>query len=70
VLHLAPQPLAASDVYQAVTGDPMPDTGARLHVEDMRTAHAGLWGKTGNYCADRADVIAGIKAFFGRVGKA
>lgn len=67
VLHLAPEPVAAGDVHAAVTGTAMPDTAARLHQEDMRTAHADLWNRTGSYSANRDEVIAGIKAYVGRV---
>ena len=62
-LHLAPPPLSAGEVFQAVTGETMPDTGARRHQEDMRTRHAGLWTLTGSYIAEPRDVLDQLKAF-------
>ena len=63
-LHLAPTPLAAGEIFEALKGQPMPASSARVHSEDMRTAHAGLWGKTGPYKATGDEVIAGIRALF------
>lgn len=67
VVHLAPEPVAAGDIHAAVTGSTMPDTGARFHQEDMRTAHAHLWNRTDRYIANSDEVIAGIKAYIGKV---
>lgn len=64
VIHLAPEPLRAADIHAHLTGRAMPQTGARLHAEDMRTAHAGLWGRTGPYLDDADAVLARLKAFF------
>ncbi|MCL9997843.1 MAG: hypothetical protein NBV68_00530 [Erythrobacter sp.] len=70
-LHLAPEPLAAAVIHAAVTGRPMPETPARLHREDMRTRHAGLWGAGGPYQFAAADTLASLAAFFaGRRGEA
>jgi len=66
VLHLAPPPLSTGEVHLALTGVPMPETGARVHREDMRTRHAGLWNVEGPYNAARETVIASLKAFFAR----
>lgn len=66
-LHLSPPPIAASAIYTAVTGDVMPQTDARIHVEDMGTRHADLWGKSGRYMMDSEDVLAGLSAFAGRM---
>lgn len=62
-LHLAPPPLTAGEVFEAITGQTMPDTGARRHQEDMRTRHAGLWGLSGPYIAEPGDVLDRLKAF-------
>lgn len=67
VLHLSPVPLRAADIFRAVRGAEMPLTGARIHEEDMRTAHAGLWGREGPYSADADQVIAGIRRYVERV---
>lgn len=64
VIHLAPEPLRAAVIHEALTGRVMPQTGARLHVEDMHTAYANLWGRTGPYL-DTADVVlARLKEVF------
>lgn len=60
VVHLAPEPLKAADVYRAVTGRIMPNSDARLHREDMRTCHSGLWGLKDGYIDDAASVLTGI----------
>lgn len=70
VLHLAPEPLAAGRVFEAATGRTMPETGARLHQEDMRTRHAGLWGREGGYIQGADAVLAEVAAFCARGGAA
>lgn len=66
VLHLAPPPLPASEVFRSVMGKSMPENQARVHVEDMRTGHALLWGRTGPYIADPAQVLDAIGTFVRR----
>lgn len=63
VLHLSPEPTEAGRVFEAVTGRAMPETGARVHQEDMRTRHADLWGREGGYNAGTAQVLSRVKAF-------
>jgi hypothetical protein len=63
VLHLATEPVAARHIHRAVTGHDMPQTGARLHHEDMRTRHADLWGRSGPYMESAQQVEARITAF-------
>ena len=63
-LHLAVAPLRAGDIHARLLGAPMPDTGAKLHHEDMRTRHAGLWGRTGPYLEDADSVLDKLDAFF------
>lgn len=70
LLHLAPEPVEAGLVHQTATGRPMEPNGARIHREDMRTAHAGLWGRTGPYIADAAEVLAALARFFAQETKA
>lgn len=65
IIHLAPEPLAAKDVYRALTGHDMPATSARVHREDMRTRHAALWGGTGPYIDTASNVLAGLRTFHG-----
>lgn len=64
VIHLAPPPLQTATVYTALKGGDMPHTTARLHREDMRTAHAGLWGMTGAYNRKPEDVLTALTAFY------
>ncbi len=63
VLHLAPPPIAAGEIYRAVTGAAMTDAGARRHAENMRTRHAALWGETGPYIAKPTDVLTTLRDF-------
>lgn len=69
-LHLAPEPLRAADIHLALIGRPMPETPARLHREDMRTAHAALWGVDGPYQFSAADTLEHLAAFFADQRKA
>jgi len=66
VIHLAPPPLAAGDIYAALEGRAMPAGDARVHQEDMRTAHGSLWGHSGGYIADASEVLDGIRDYFAR----
>jgi hypothetical protein len=63
-LHLAPEPLTAAAIRARLTGRAMPETSARLHREDMRTRHAGLWGAQGPYQFTAADTLDALAAFF------
>ncbi|OHV77115.1 NAD(P)-dependent oxidoreductase [Rhizobium sp. LCM 4573] len=64
VVHLAPEPLVAKDVYKALIGEEMPPTEARLHGEDMRTRHAALWGHGGPYISTASEVLSRLQDFF------
>lgn len=64
-IHLAPAPLQAARVYRALLGREMPETGARLHREDMRSRHADLWGlRRQPYIRDADEVLKGLQGFF------
>lgn len=63
-LHLAVAPLRAADIHARLLGAPMPETGAKLHREDMRTRHSGLWGREGPYLEDAATVLDKLDVFF------
>ncbi len=63
-LHLSPEPLEAAAIHERLTGRPMPATPARLHREDMRTRHAGLWGAEGPYQFTAAETLDALAAFF------
>lgn len=65
VLHLATEPVAARQIYRAVTGQDMPQTEARLHHEDMHTRHADLWDRSGPYIESAQQVEARVAAFLG-----
>jgi hypothetical protein len=62
-IHLVSEPLTAARIHHRLTGREMPQTGARLHREDMHTRHAGLWGKTGPYQYDAAATLDRLAAF-------
>lgn len=62
-LHLAVAPLRAADIHARLLGVPMPETGAKLHREDMRTRHAALWGRAGPYLEDAGTVLDKLDAF-------
>ncbi len=66
VIHLAPEPLGAGAVHQALTGCQMPASEARLHHEDMRSAHTGLWSKSGPYLMDKADCLTRLRRFYAK----
>ena len=63
-IHLVPAPLKAADIHAALTGRSMPETGARLHLEDMRTRHAGLWGGSGAYLEGAETVLDKLTRFY------
>lgn len=63
-LHLAVAPLRAADIHARLLGAPMPETGAKLHREDMRTRHAALWGRVGPYLEDAHTVLDKLAAFY------
>ena len=48
-LHLTSEPLKAASIHQRLKGIPMPETQARLHREDMHSAHGALWSASGPY---------------------
>lgn len=64
VIHLATEPLRAGDIHLELTGRTMPETGARLHREDMRTRHADLWSRQGPYLDDKGNVLRQLKSFY------
>lgn len=63
-LHLASEPLKANTIHARLTGREMPETDARLHREDMHSAHASLWGATGPYLHDAATTLERLAEFF------
>jgi hypothetical protein len=63
VLHVAPQPLEAQTVVTALRGIPMQASGARVHLEDMRTRHAAVFGRTDGYIADEGQVLGQLRSF-------
>lgn len=63
-VHLAVAPVRAADVHARLLGTDMPDTGAKLHREDMRTHHAHHWGGDGPYLEGADVVLDKLSAFF------
>jgi hypothetical protein len=64
VIHLAPEPLMAGEIFAAFTGRTMAETAARLHREDMWTRHATLFGREGPYIARATEIMELLKRFF------
>lgn len=63
VMHLAPEPLRAGDVFRELTGEDFDVRTATVYHEDMRTIHAKLWHQPKSYIRDRTSVLTGLKAF-------
>lgn len=63
VVHLAPVPLTAGRVHEALTGTTMQASKARVHREDMRTAHSALWGQSGPYIAHETELLGSLASF-------
>jgi hypothetical protein len=63
-LHLAPEPVEAGTIFTAVSDKTMPESSARVHTEDMRTAYAAMWNREGPYMIKREDVIDRIRHLF------
>ena len=66
VAHLATEPLDAALVFEAVTGSPMPETTAKLHLEDMRTRYAALWRSKPPYISSAGATLGRLRLFFDR----
>ncbi|WP_298334430.1 hypothetical protein [uncultured Erythrobacter sp.] len=62
-LHLAAEPLRAKAIHNRLTGHEMPDTQARVHTEDMHSAHATLWGADGPYLFDAEATLDRLAVF-------
>lgn len=62
-LHLTSEPLQAAEIHQRLKGTPMPETQARLHREDMHSAHGALWGASGPYLYSGAETLERLHQF-------
>lgn len=65
-LNICSEPWAAGELHQALTGAAWANAGPPVVREDMRTLHAGAFGRTGPYLYSRAEVLDGLKAFVHR----
>lgn len=63
-LHLASEPVEAKVIHKHLTGRDMPETNARLHQEDMHSAHAALWEREGPYLFGVEATLERLGAFF------
>lgn len=68
VLHMAPQPVGAQEVVTALRASPMPQSSARIHIEDMQTKHAALFGRNDKYIADAGQVLERLHSFVASQG--
>jgi hypothetical protein len=64
VAHLAPEPLAAREVFHALTGSALTASNAVVYREDMRTLHGKSWGGPDGYICTKQDVLADLKTFY------
>lgn len=64
VLHVCSEPLQAGDVHRALTGEAFVNEGPAQVREDMRTEHAGAFGKSGPYLYSQAETLADLRAFY------
>lgn len=62
VLNLATEPMAAGEIFQAVTGGEMAHRSAGLVTQDLRSRHAPVFGRNDGYLAGRDEVLTGIRA--------
>ncbi len=63
-LHLTSEPLKAAVIHESLKGAPMPETSARLHREDMHSAHGNLWGTCGPYLYDSETTLERLARFY------
>ncbi len=66
-IHFAVEPVTVRDMAAQAFGktfDNRPEQAPAAY--DMRTVHAGLWGKTGPYMQDGGEVLTRIAAFVSR----
>lgn len=63
-LHCASEPLKAAVIHKRLIGEEMPETPARLHKEDMHSAHASLWGVDGPYLFSADATLERLREFF------
>jgi hypothetical protein len=63
VVHLAPEPLRAGDVYKTLTGDQLGQTNAAVYHEDLRTKYDDIWKGERGYIQGRESVLREIVAF-------
>lgn len=64
LMHLAPEPLSAGEVYATLTGKELHSRSAALYHENMRTRHAAIWGGPEGYISRRSEVLADLKSFY------
>lgn len=63
-LHCASEPLEAKVIHKRLTCEVMPETSARLHIEDMHSVHGALWGSSGPYLFSADATLDRLEAFF------
>ena len=63
LVHLAPEPLRAGDIFEALTGTNFAERTAPLYHENMCTLHAGLWKNSGRYIQDGTSVMHELARF-------
>lgn len=68
VLHPVPEPLSAALVAKDLRERDAWDSAAGIHIEDVRTRHGALFGRTDSYIASAGSVLANLRTFIGSGG--
>lgn len=63
-LHITSEPVQAALIHKRLKGFAMPKTKARLHREDMHSAHGALWGASGPYLYSSEATLARLEEFY------
>lgn len=64
LVHLAPEPLRAGEVYRALTGKPFEKRAAGIYREDMRTQHSAAWHGPAGYMQNGTEVLRDLQQFW------
>ena len=69
LVHLAPEPLRAAEVYQALKGSSFSERSVAPYHENMCTRHAQLWNNSGRYIQDAQSVLRDLIQFHNALPK-
>jgi hypothetical protein len=63
VLNVCSEPWRVDDLHAALTGAEFANSGPPVVKEDVRTQHAGVFGRTGPYLYGRDEVLGDLRDF-------